>query len=278
LANSLKVDQRRIDRWEQTGEITFSMAGKMAHKTHAPFGFLYLPAPLQEKLPIQDFRSVSGTRQAYPSPELRDVLYEAQKRQDWYREYLLDERAEPLDFVGIVRLTDDLESVAGKIRERFGLETQIRSNATSWDDALRLHIKQVEEAGVLVMRAGVAAGNNRRPLSVQEFRGFALSDKIAPVIFINSKDAKAAQIFTLVHELVHIWLGVSGISNLEKTYAPDERTERFCNSVAAEVLLPKDELLTNWQSVRREPDPYLPSSECQVLQHLRDARPRKRGV
>lgn len=70
--------------------------------------------------------------------------------------------------------------------------------------ALRLHIKQAEEAGVLVMRAGVAAGNNRRPLSVQEFRGFALSDKIAPVIFINSKDAKAAQIFTLVHELVHI--------------------------------------------------------------------------
>jgi Zn-dependent peptidase ImmA (M78 family) len=135
------------------------------------------------------------------------------------------------------------------------LDTDMRSDARNWEEALRLQVEGMEESGVLVMRSGIVGNNTHRQLSVEEFRGFALSDPYAPLVFINSRDSKGAQMFTLAHELVHIWLGVSGVSNLEATYAPNHRIERFCNRVAAELLVPGVELRAEWQSVRAQTRP-----------------------
>ncbi len=99
------------------------------------------------------------------------------------------------------------------------------------------------------MKTGVVEGNTHRPLSVSEFRGFAISDLFAPVVFINARDAQTAQIFTLLHELAHIWIGTSGISNESLRQSPTENlsnVERFCNAVAAETLVPASDFLTTW--------------------------------
>jgi Zn-dependent peptidase ImmA (M78 family) len=108
-----------------------------------------------------------------------------------------------------------------------------------------------EDAGVVVMKSGIVGSNTQRPLSVVEFRGFAVVDPIAPLIFINSRDAISAQIFTLIHELAHIWIGAEGVSRPDwskKASRQINEVEQFCNAVAAEVLVPSEKFEDLWES------------------------------
>jgi Zn-dependent peptidase ImmA (M78 family)/transcriptional regulator with XRE-family HTH domain len=238
LGRKVGLVSDRIATWEATGRLTLSQVEKLARATYTPYGYLFLDAPLQERIDLPDFRAVRDNAPETPSPELLDVLHEAESRQAWYRGYLLSIEAAPVDFVGSLSIDTPVFEAEARIRTRVGISIDDRLRADSWERALSLDMDRFENAHVLVMRTGIVGSNTRRPLSVDEFRGFAIADTIAPLIFINGRDAKAAQMFTLMHELVHLWIGRSAISNLDKTLPSGDGAERFCNAVAAELLVP----------------------------------------
>lgn len=255
LARKIGTKAERVVDWERTGQLSFNQAKKLAKATYTPFGYLYLQAPPEERLPIPDFRTVGGAGVRRPSPNLIDVLDDALQRQDWFRDYLIAYGDQPFQYVGSLSITMNIAEAAARVRQVVPFDVAARAEARTWEEALTLQIEQIENSGILVMRSGIVRNNTHRPLAVEEFRGFALADQYAPLIFLNGRDALAAQMFTLAHELVHVWAGVSGVSNLEHTYPSDRAEERFCNQVAAELLVPEVELRRQWPEARGQSQP-----------------------
>lgn len=227
---------------------TLKQLERFAQATHAPVGYFFLPEPPDETVPIPDLRTIGNVRIGRPSPDLLDTIYLCQQRQEWYREYALATGEPPLDFVGLARLSDDVVATAERIRAALGFSVDERRRLPTWTDALRRLIEQADALGVLVMVSGTVGSNNRRKLDPAEFRGFALSDPVAPLVFVNGADTKAAQMFTLAHELAHIFLGESALSDLQPVAAPSHEVERWCNAVAAELLVPLEALRASLRS------------------------------
>jgi len=229
----------KLSEWE-AGERqpTLRQLEDFARAVHVAVGLLFLPAPPDEPLPIPDFRTVGNRELKRPSPNLLDTIYLCQQRQDWFRDYARMHALPALDFVGSATVQHAPERVAEAMRQTLAFSIAEQQQSPTWTDALRLFLGKAEDAGVLVMASGVVGSNNHRKLDVEEFRGFALADDLAPLVFINSADSKAAQMFTLAHELAHLWLGESGISNPEAGRLAEPDIERWCNAVAAEFLMP----------------------------------------
>ena len=232
-----------LDSWER-GEAhpTLKQLEGFAKFTHTPVGYLFLSEPPVEHVPIPDFRTIGNEHTGRPSPDLLDTIYLCQQRQGWYRNHARFMGEASLTLVGSVQVTGDVVRTAALIRTALGFDLEERRRMPTWTDALRRFLEQADALGVLVMVSGVVGSNNRRHLDPQEFRGFALSDHLAPLVFINGADTKAAQMFTLAHELAHIWLGQSAVSDAEASVVPEHDVERWCNQVAAELLVPLDVL------------------------------------
>jgi Zn-dependent peptidase ImmA (M78 family) len=234
----------RLAAWERKeAQPTLKQVEAFARATHTPVGYLFLDKPPVEKVPIPDFRTVANERIGHPSPDLLDTLYVCQQRQEWYRDFARSMGETPLTFVGSVSVRDDIVATAAKMRTALGFDVDQRRQMPTWTDALRHFIEQADELGVLVMCNGVVHNNNYRHLDPEEFRGFAMADDLAPLVFINGADTKSAQMFTLAHELAHIWLGQSAVSDAQAVRVPEQKVERWCNQVAAELLVPL-ELIT----------------------------------
>ncbi len=233
----------KIDAWEG-GEVlpTLKQLEAFARATHTPVGFFFLAEPPVEGLPIRDFRTVANVRLGHPSPDLLDTVYLCQQRQDWYRDFVRSIHEPALAFVGSARIGDNVVDAATRMRHALGIDLEVRQQLASWTEALRHFIEQADALGILVMVSGVVGSNSHRHLDPQEFRGFALADPLAPLVFINGADTKAAQMFTLAHEIAHIWLGESGVSNANAKAVPDQESEEWCNRMAAELLVPLDAL------------------------------------
>lgn len=230
----------KLPDWE-TGELlpTFRQLEAYARATHTPIGFFFLPSPPVETLPIPDFRTIRDIQVLTPSPDLLDTIYICQHRQDWYREFAESEGAQPVSIVG--SLTSKVEPIAAAsiLRDILGFDLEGRRTYSNWTQALGGLIDRAENLGILVMISGIVGSNTHRVLNPEEFRGFALVDSLAPVIFVNGADTKAAQIFTLAHEIAHVALGQSAVSrpDLERSDT-GSGAEQWCNQVAAEILVP----------------------------------------
>lgn len=230
----------KLAEWE-SGETqpTLKQLEAFAQALHVPIGYLFLPEPPHEPLPIPDFRTHDGCGVRRASPDLLDMLYACQERQGWYRDFALTVRMPEAAFVGSASLDDRPQDVAARMAETLGFDVAHRAACHTWEAALRLFIAQADAAGVLVMVSGVVLSNNRRTLDPEEFRGFALADRRAPLVFINGTDTKSGQMFTLAHELAHLWLGSSAVSDASAAPLNGYRREEvWCNAVAAELLVP----------------------------------------
>lgn len=238
--------EKRFRKWPLwlTGEAqpTLKQLENFARLTHTPIGYFFLPEPPELEPPVPDFRTLRDEAMLEPSSALLDTLYLCQQRQEWFRDYARMHGLPRLTFVGSVTLADQAEDVAEAMRQSLSLSIAERKGLPTWMDALRQLIAKAEEAGVLVMASSIVGSNSHRKLNVDEFRGFALADDLAPLVFLNGADSKAAQMFTLAHELAHIWLDESGVSDPEAGNSPEQGIEKWCNQVAAELLMPLDEL------------------------------------
>ena len=258
FARRCGISEERLREWE-SGErkLTFNQAMRFAEKAHVPFGYLFLAKPPEEVLPIPDLRTLEGQGVQRPSAELLDLVKLMMQRQEWYREYLQQHFAEANPYVGRASYSDSVESIVEDIRACLGVEPH--PTRGKWDDYYRDLVQRIESLGILVMRQG-NLGHHSRPLNVDEFRGFAIVDEYAPIIFVNHSDALGARLFTLIHELCHIWIGQSGISDGNTNTHRQE--EVLCNAVAAEFLVPAQEFRALWQHDSESWEDNLPPLEA----------------
>lgn len=256
LAQKAKVKPEKVLGWEQTGQLTFGQMEGLARHTHTPLGQLFLAEPLKERLSIPDFRTVGDRAVAEPSPDLLETVQAMQRRQNWMREELLEQGQEKLPFIGKFNLEATPAAVAADMRKMLGLHGNWAKAIGSWQNALAELRRRVQDLGILIVLNGVVGNNTRRKLDPEEFRGFALSDEYAPLVFINASDAKSAQMFTVAHELAHLWLGLDAVSGIDATLPANDKGEQFCNQVAAEFLIPANEFPDAWQAAEDAANRY----------------------
>jgi len=230
-----------LDEWE-SGDLspTYRQLEDYADATYTPITYFFFPEPFDEPLSIPDFRTIGADPIREPSRDLLDTISKCRQRQGWYHEYALANGLDSVPFVDSKTTDDPSHEVAHEMR--VALEFEPDARGTSWSEAFRRLGERAERLGVLVMVNGVVDANTHRRLDPDEFRGFALVDDLAPTVFVNGADTKAAQIFTLAHELAHLWLGETGLDDADLRACADNATERWCNTVAAELLVPAEHL------------------------------------
>jgi Zn-dependent peptidase ImmA (M78 family) len=235
---------------------TFKQLERLSIKTSTPLGFFLLESPPVESLPIPHYRTLDDSMISGPSVDLLDSVQTLLRRQDWVRDLLVEQGAESLHFVSKANTNSNPKEVAKDIRSELGLKNGWASDCKTWEEAHRMLLTRIESLRIFVVVNGIVGNNTHRKLNVKEFRGFVLVDEYAPFIFINGADGKGAQMFTLAHELAHVWFGSSAAFDLDSLHPANDKLEKICNEVAAEFLVPENELRERWSKVKRNVDSF----------------------
>lgn len=250
-AVKLKRPIEDISAWEEGSKYPSVPQARRASEVYRrPLAVFYLPEPPQDFETLRDFRRIHEGERGQFSPELSLLIRTTHFRQRWMRDFLISEGEPKLKFVGSASIQDNPTNIAKKIRDELNITTDQQKSCTTRTEARKLWLQKCEMAGIFVFR--------QTNIELAEARGFLVSDDFAPFIFLNSSDSKAAQIFTLAHELAHLWLNQSGVSNLEVTGRFDDeeshQIETYCNKVAAELVLENREFIKEWQNCNKERD------------------------
>ncbi len=236
----------KTEDWlERNKKPTLTQLKKFSHKVHLPFGYLFLDQPPEEEIPIPYYRTLQGESNEV-SLNVRETILTHQKRQDWLRDFQIENGHDPLDFVGRFSRNSQIGSVIKDIQDTLGLNVNWASVLSNWQAALDQLAERVEDNGIIIVFNSVVGNNTHRPVSVEECRGFVLTDEYAPFMFVNSADSKSAQMFTIVHELAHIWIGKSAGFDFRQLQPANNDIEKFCDRVAAEFLVPEQAFHEAW--------------------------------
>lgn len=255
--DSIKRRFPKLERWANREELpTLRQLEKLAKATATPLGYFFLSEPPEDRLPIPYFRTLREQSTPQPSPDLLETVQMMERRQAWMREYLIELGQEPLSFVRSARLTDQPQRIANEMRRTLGIDQKWAAEQPTWVAALRELQSRMEQAGILVVVNSIVGNNTYRKLDPVEFRGFVLVDEYAPLVFVNGSDGRAARMFTLAHELAHVWFGSSAAFDLRDMQPADDAREKACDRLAAEFLVPERELSRLWPSVQRSLDRF----------------------
>lgn len=257
LAQKLRWRAERVRQW-LTGERrpTWQQLKKLAKALHVPVGYFFLSELPAQILPVADFRTLPEAKAEALSPDIEALLQDAMRKRDWLREHRREEGWSALPFIGRFTINDAPAQVAEHIRTELQLPLPFSREIKGYGDYLRRLIQHAEAAGIVVLRSRTSPHTPRKILSVEEFRGFTLVDPYAPIIFLNAADSLTGQIFTLAHELAHLWIQSEGISNpLPDESETSHPVERFCNRTAAELLMPAKAFQERWLRWRTLPLP-----------------------
>ena len=234
---------------------TFNQIEKTSRATGIPLGYFFLKTPPKEDLPLVEYRTVDSAALDNPSRDLIDTMHDMEMIQDWMHNHLINAGVEPLFFVGAKKQEMNIQAFAAYVRDILNLPKEWYIASKSSEDSFRIIRNAVSDSGTIVMMSGIVGNNTHRILDINEFRAFAVIDDYAPLIFINSNDSDNAKLFSLLHEFTHICVGENSLFN--ERYHSNERvskTESICNAVAAEVLVPRERFIQEWNSITAEMD------------------------
>jgi Zn-dependent peptidase ImmA (M78 family) len=238
----------KVQEWiDGTKKPTVKQLEGFSKKVHLPFGYLFLPEPPKENLPIPFFRT-NNTQATQVSVNVYDTILLMQQRQDWLRDYLKESEFDELPFVSKFINRNNVQEIVADIRKTLELPENWANNFGTWQDAQDHLVLHIEDKGIITVFNGVVENNGHRKIPVDECRGFVLVDDMAPFMFINNADYKSAQMFTIVHELAHIWTGHSAGFDFRKLQPADDPIELLCDKVAAEFLVPENSFNEVWRN------------------------------
>lgn len=238
------VPLEKIEAWER-GEDGPSIPElkKLAGAYKRPLSVFFLPEPPKDFQALRDFRRLTDLFEPEYSRALAYEIRAAQERRAVAIDLLDRVDDAPPAWTIDAKVGDDPETVAERIRNRLNIPMTVQSRWSDPAKAFRAWRDAIEASGVLVSVLGGA----HHGVPLKEVRGFALAERPLPMIVVNGKDRTNGKIFTLMHELAHVALGVSAIENEvepgNQMPAPVRTIETFCNKVAAAVLMPRTSLL-----------------------------------
>ena len=258
-----------LNGWlSQEKQPTLNQLKNFAAKFYVPFGYLFMSNLPIENIPFPMFRGEAG-QQYHFNLNVYDTVMNVQARQEWLEEYLEENDIKTCNFIGSITTKTSISETVRRLRTILDLDDRWAFSLASPDAAVSLLGQKIEDTGVFLAYNGVVGNNTHRPLKVSECRGFALVNEKAPYIFVNSADSKSAQLFTLIHEVAHLMLGVSA-GHAGSEVLNHEATENYCDMVAAEFLVPASVLREIWINDTKSASRRFKASELVVARRAHD--------
>ena len=239
-----------IKHWlDGTESPTFKQIEDFSKKSYIPLGYFFLQTPPVEQINLLEYRTLDSIELINPSRNLIDTIHEMEAVQEWMVNYRKEWNYNTISVVGSLKGITDVSIIADTIRKELGLNVEWYKECGNPSEAFNKVRGLLEECGIIVMMNGIVGKNTHRALDVNEFRAFAMVNEWAPLIFINGADSAGGRLFSLFHEIVHLWLGENDLYN-DRRYSVSgiKQVEVICNAVAGELMVPKVAFLDKWNN------------------------------
>lgn len=242
--------------WQKGEKIpTYNKVLEISRATGIPLGYFFLKKPPKEDISLVNYRTIKSIELKQPSRALQTTILDMELIQDWLNKQLIKDGYDKNDYVKSLNVDTDIITLSQIVRKKLSIKMDWFISCKTAEDSFKFLRKAISDSGIIVMTNGIVRNNTSKPLSIDEFRAFALIDDYAPLIFINTNDSINGRLFSLLHEYIHIGLGENSLYN-DRCSCHNEisKTEQICNAVAAEILVPQEIFNNQWSLLNTDED------------------------